>query len=66
MPTKLSSWKNCVTCEYWAGTRKVASARDHVEYLSDNDKGECLGKYNRQLRAANLTCEKWLKWGVLK
>jgi hypothetical protein len=65
--SKPSTWKNCVTCQYWGGSRKASTFRDKAEYGSDNDKGECIGGgWNRQQKTAMSTCSKWEKWGVLK
>jgi hypothetical protein len=65
--TKPSSWKQCTTCQYWAGPRKADFSRTRVEYSSDQDKGECVGGgWNRQQKSASMTCGKWEKWGVLK
>lgn len=62
-----SSWKWCVTCQCWGGTRKTSVFRDRVEYASDQDKGECIGGgWNRSQQNANSTCNSWEKWSVLK
>jgi hypothetical protein len=58
--------KTCVTCQYWEGTRKPSKPfRDHVEYASNQEKGEC-GLHREQQRYASSGCGKWEKWGVLK
>lgn len=62
-----ATWKNCVTCERWGGPRKVSTFRDYAEYRDDNDKGECVGgSWDRQQMSAMSTCNKWVKWAVLK
>ncbi len=62
-----ASWKNCVTCQFWGGTRKASAFRDRAEYSSDQDKGECVGgAWNRSQMTAMSTCRQWEKWGVLK
>lgn len=63
---KSYTWKQCVTCEYWGGSRKASTFRDHAEYNSDQDKGECVGGgWNKTQKTAISTCAKWAKWGVL-
>jgi hypothetical protein len=65
--SKSSSWKNCVTCERWGGSRKASTFRDSVEYNSEQDKGECIGGgWDRTQTTAMGSCGKWAKWGVLK
>jgi len=65
--SKPSSWRNCVTCQLWNGPRKISTFRDHVEYKSDQDKGECVGgAWNRMEKTAMSNCNKWEKWSVLK
>ena len=62
-----SFWKNCVTCEYWAGPRKASTFRDRAEYNNDQDKGECVGGgWNKTQKTAIGTCNKWEKWSPLK
>lgn len=65
--TKLSTTKQCVTCQYWAGPRKADFSRLRAEYGNDRDEGECCGGgWNRHQKTASSTCGKWEKWGVLK
>lgn len=67
MPNRPSTWKNCVTCNYWTGPRKPTTFRDRVEFNSEQDNGECAGGgWDRSQRSAVSTCNKWVKWGVLK
>lgn len=62
-----SQWRNCVTCERWAGPRKLSSFRDRVEYGSDVDAGECVGGvFDRQKVSPMVTCDKWVKWSLLQ
>jgi hypothetical protein len=61
--------KNCATCEFWGGSRKLSSFRDAVEYADDNVKGECVaigGFFSRRQTSARQACDKWVKWSVLK
>ena len=65
--SKPASWHNCVTCEHWAGPRKVSTFRDRVEYNSDSDKGECVGGgWDRTQMPAMGSCSQWVKWAVLE
>jgi hypothetical protein len=62
-----ASWKNDVTCDLWSGPRGPSHWRDRVEYSDDNVKGECIGGgWDRQQMRAMSTCNKWVKWSVLK
>lgn len=67
LPMMMSStMKKCVTCQCWGGPRQVATSRRSVGYSRNEDKGECVGGvFNKQQRAAVLSCEKWAKWSVL-
>ena len=65
--TKTAAFKNCVTCQRWAGTRKVGTFRDKVEFNSNSDKGECVGgTWNKTQKSAIESCNKWERWSVLK
>ena len=65
--TKSSSWKNCVTCEFWTGPRHISEFRDRVEYRSDHEKGECVGGgWNWSHQTAMSSCGQWRKWSLLK
>jgi hypothetical protein len=67
MSSRLPSCKQCVTCQYWGGQRKVSPGRDRAEYGSEHDKGECVGGgYNGLQKTISGSCTKWEKWGVLK
>lgn len=61
------TWKNCSTCEFWAGPRKPDTFRDGVE-VDNAAKGECTGKtWNRSQRSANSSsCSDWRPWGVFR
>jgi hypothetical protein len=62
-----ASWKNCVACNLWSGARKPSHWRDQVEYPDDNAIGECIvGVWDRQQMGAMGSCNKWVKWSVLK
>lgn len=62
-----STWKKCVTCQFWGGPRKPSTFRDYVEYGTDQDNGECMGGgWDRQQKTAMSICTKWEKWSVLK
>jgi hypothetical protein len=60
-----SSWKNCGTCDFWSGSRRPDGFKSGVD-VDQHAKGECMGKWNRQPRTANQSCDGWRKWGVLK
>lgn len=62
-----SQHKKCVTCQNWGGSRQISHSRMHAECSSFQVKGECVGgEFNRIQRAAVLSCNKWVKWNVLK
>ena len=61
-----SSWRNCCTCEFWAGSRRPSAFRNMSEYVIYT-KGECAGGgYNRAMMDGLSSCGRWKKWGVLK
>ena len=60
------SWKQCVTCEFWAGSRRPAQWRDFVEF-ERTAKGECCGGGRDRLKTEAMgTCNSWRKWSILK
>ncbi len=65
--SKPSSWKSCVTCDFWGGSRKPGTFRDKVEYGSNSDLGECIGgPWDKMQKNAFFNCSGWKKWSVLK
>ena len=66
-----SDWKNCLTCEYWAGSREPADIFGRrVSCESPMTHGRCMnrhsGWFNSDLgKQANASCQSWEKWRVL-
>jgi hypothetical protein len=61
-----ATWKQCATCEFWAGSRRPSHWRDRSEYESGS-KGECAGGgWDRSQMTAENSCGSWKKWGILK
>lgn len=61
-----ATWKQCSTCEFWAGSRHPSHWRDRSEHES-RAKGECAGGgWNRIQKFAENSCSSWKKWSVLK
>jgi len=64
--TKSASWKNCVTCECWTGSRNISESGDRVEYSGDQEEGVCMGGgWNRTQKTAMSSCGQWRKWSLL-
>ncbi len=66
-----SDWKQCATCEYWAGERRPANIfGERVEFESPMAKGRCMnrasGWYSSPGKQANFSCNCWEKWAVLE
>lgn len=61
-----SSYKNCVTCEYWDGSREAQKHTGAVKFPSKNNKGTCHNKatHHRQT-SPTTTCGKWEKWSKM-
>lgn len=58
------TWKNCATCTYWSGKRRVISAQTQVE-VESTETAAC--GLNRLKRQANKTaCNKWEKWPAIR
>lgn len=67
MPKYSPSMKLCATCAKWGGTRDVNASRAWSSTQSTNTKGECLGGgHNHHQTPATGTCDKYLKWPVLR
>lgn len=61
------SRKICITCAYWAGSRKLKTSKMEVEGLGSSEKAECMGGgRDKQSVSANTTCPKWSKMAGLK
>jgi hypothetical protein len=62
-----SSLRNCLTCDFWTGSRKIDVSRYYAETGSATDKGECAGggMNHVQVPAAG-NCGQWSKWGPMK
>jgi len=68
-----SDWKQCCTCEYWAGQRDVYNNGSYVLLTTvSGDKrveGKCLKQgsgWTGQGKLDSCNCAKWEKWRVLK
>ena len=66
-----SNWKQCATCEYWAGSREPADLwGNRVEVESPMSRGRCMsrdsGWFHSDLgKQANGSCQSWEKWKIL-
>lgn len=62
--------KECSTCTYWGGTRKIISGNTWVETESYSTKGKCLipkGGWKNYDKCANSSgCKDYKKWDALK
>ena len=63
-------WKNCVTCEYWAGSRQPADNwGNRVEVESPMSRGRCMNRQSGWFysgeKQANSSCQSWERWRVL-
>ena len=67
-----SDWRQCATCEYWAGDRAPADLwGNRVEFDSPMSRGRCMnrgsGWFHSDLgKQANSGCPCWEKWAVLE
>jgi hypothetical protein len=68
-----STFKKCVTCEFWSGARVTSTAGREVKYNispSDGDTGICGNKTStkkgRPMRGGDPGCIQWIKWSILK
>ena len=64
-------FKNCATCEFWAGSRTIQAPYCQRLYVASSaEKGQCLnresGYMNSGARQAQMSCPKYKKWSVLK
>ena len=66
-----SNWKQCATCEYWAGSREPADLwGNRVEVESPMSRGGCMsrdsGWFHSDLgKQASSSCQSWEKWKIL-
>lgn len=68
-----SDWKQCCTCEYWAGNREIYGYNRVVVETTNpggiGERGKCLNSgsgWRNSLQQHSSKCEKWEKWRVLK
>lgn len=64
-----SSWKNCATCAYWVGTRETDYFGNYAKVESYSTKGKCMchkGPWRNIEKTANMSCNAFEKWAVLK
>ena len=61
-----NEWKQCSTCEKWAGKRNLDVHRTFVETEDALAQGECIGgPWDRTQTYANHQCDGWSKWGQI-
>jgi len=59
-------WKQCCTCEKWAGGRTLDAHRTFIEARDELEQGECVGgPWDRNKTYANHQCDGWIKWGQI-
>lgn len=64
-----SNFKNCSTCDYWAGSRDIDSSRSKSMVASASEKGKCVSKdspWKMGIKSASQNCPKWKKWGAFR
>ncbi len=66
-------WRQCCTCEYWAGNRDVYYSREVLVETSNpggvGEKGRCLKDgcgWKGTLTQHSMNCPKWEKWRALR
>ena len=66
-----SNWKQCATCEYWAGERQITDNWGrYVNVDSPMTHGRCMNRhsgwfYSDLGKQVNSSCPSYEKWGVL-
>ena len=64
-----STWKQCGTCTFWAGSRTTNFHCERSEVKSMTDKGFCMCRtsgWYRKEKQASQSCSSFKKWEVLK
>jgi hypothetical protein len=60
-----NAWKNCATCSFWKGTRKLDEGRNSVT-VDNNAQGECDGFWKGSRKNSNHKCSEWRKWAGMR
>ena len=59
-----NAWKNCATCDFWLGQRKLDG--DSVAVTVDSStQGQCNGFWKGSRKTGNNKCSEWRKWSSL-
>ena len=56
-------WKNCATCEYWLGPRRLNELMAAAE-VAEMAQGRCEARDEKTY--AITSCIRWRRWGALK
>jgi hypothetical protein len=56
-----NAWKNCATCAFWQGPRRLDEGRNSVT-VDNNAQGQCDGFWKGSRKQCNNKCSEWRKW----
>jgi hypothetical protein len=59
-----NAWKNCATCDFWQGPRKLDGGGVAVT-VDSSSQGQCNGFWKGSRKTGNNKCSEWRKWGDL-
>lgn len=59
-----NAWKNCATCDFWQGTRKLDEGGASVT-VDNAAHGQCDGFWKGSRKTGNNKCSEWRKWSHL-
>ena len=60
-----NAWKNCATCSFWQGSRKLSDDRNSVT-VDNSAQGQCNGFWKGSRKNANDKCSEWRKWADIR
>jgi hypothetical protein len=56
-----NAWKNCATCDFWQGMRRLDAGSVSVT-VDSSAQGQCDGFWKGSHKMGNSKCTEWRRW----